>query len=212
MEQQIATLNRTRLDNAAKALRANGFSAEVYASGREAADAALKLAGSGRKVGLGGSLTVQALGLPAALEKAGNTIVTHKPGMDAEQRRAVWLEALGSDIYLASPQAVTMDGKLVFVDANGNRGAAVTWGPRRLVLIAGVNKLSKDQEEGLRRSRDTAAIANNVRLSKDNPCVQTGRCADCASPSRICNAATILWKKPWPADITVLLVNEELGF
>ena len=157
-------------------------------------------------------MTVQGLGLPAALEKAGNVIVTHKPGMDAEQKRSVWLEALASDIYLASPQAVTMDGKLIFVDANGNRGAAVTWGPRRLVLIAGVNKLAKDQEEGLWRSRNVAAIANNIRLSKDNPCVRTGRCADCASPSRICNAATILWKKPWPADISVLLVNEELGY
>jgi len=212
MEQHLRKANLKRLQNAAEALRANRFSAEVYESGAAASAALLALAGRGLKVGLGGSMTVVSLNLPEALAAAGNTIVTHKPGMTPEQKRAVWLEAQGSDLYLASPQAVTADGKLVFLDANGNRGAAVIYGPRRIVLLAGVNKLARDQEEGLWRARNVSAIANNIRLSKDNPCVKAGRCVDCAAPGRICNQVTLLWKKPSASDILVMLVNENLGY
>jgi hypothetical protein len=212
MEDRIVELGMKLLENTAKALRANNFSAEVHASGAEAAAALLRLAGSGKRIGLGGSMTVASLGLPAALEKAGNTIVTHSHGMPAEERRAVWLAAQASDIYLASPQAVTLDGKLLFVDSNGNRGAAVIYGPRKIVLLAGVNKLARDEQQGLWRARNVAAIANNLRLAKDNPCVKAGRCVDCASPSRICNQVTTLWKRPWSSDILVMLINEELGY
>ncbi len=200
------------LENTAAALRRNNFEAAVYPDGAAAAAALLALAGSGKKIGHGGSMTVEALGLPAALKAAGNTVVTHGPGMTPEQRRAVWLEAQASDIYLASPQAVTLDGKLVFLDANGNRGAAVIYGPRKIVLLAGLNKLARNQDEGLWRARNTAAIANNIRLKKNNPCVKTGRCEDCASPARICNAVTLLWKKPSASDLLVMLVNEDLGY
>ncbi|MHB0996786.1 MAG: lactate utilization protein [Elusimicrobiales bacterium] len=212
MEDNIKALNLHSLRNAAAALRKNGFSAEVHPDGAAAAAALLALAGTGKKVGIGGSMTVAALGLAEKLSAAGNEIITHRPGMPPEERRAVWLAALASDLYLASPQAVTLDGKLVLVDGNGNRCAAVTWGPRRIILLAGVNKLARDQQEGLWRSRNTAAIANNIRLEKDNPCVKTGRCEDCSSPSRICNVATVLWKKPPVSDMLVMLINEELGY
>ncbi len=212
MEENIKTLNLRILENTAAALRANRFEAVVHESGASAAAALLSLAGTGKKIGLGGSMTVQALGVEEALAAAGNTIVTHRPGMDAEVRRSAWLAAQASDLYLASPQAVTLDGKLLFIDGNGNRGAAVIYGPRKIVLLAGINKIAKDQKEGLWRSRNIAAIANNLRLKKDNPCVKTGRCSDCSSPWRICNAVTLLWKKPSASDILVMLINEELGY
>lgn len=212
MEDNIKALGLKSLQNAAAALRRNGFAAEVFPDGAAAAAALLAMAGAGKKVGIGGSMTVAALGLPEKLAAAGNEVITHRPGMQPEERRRVWLAALASDIYLASPQAVTADGKLVLVDGNGNRCAAVTWGPRRIVLLAGVNKLARDQQEGLWRARNIAAIANNLRLGKENPCVKTGRCEDCASPARICNVVTLLWKKPPVSDIAVLLINEELGY
>lgn len=212
MEDNIKALGLKSLQNAAAALRRNGFAAEVFPDGASAAAALLAMAGAGKKVGIGGSMTVAALGLAEKLAAAGNEVITHRPGMPPEERRRVWLAALASDIYLASPQAVTADGRLVLVDGNGNRCAAVTWGPRRIVLLAGVNKLARDQQEGLWRARNTAAIANNLRLGKENPCVKTGRCEDCASPARICNVVTLLWKKPPVSDIAVLLINEELGY
>jgi hypothetical protein len=212
MDANKTAFNLKTLENAAAALRRNRFEAEVHATGEGAAAAVLALAAGGKRVGLGGSMTVEALGLPGKLAAAGCAVVTHKPGMAPQERREVWLAAQAADLYLASPQAVTLDGKLVFVDANGNRGAAVIYGPRKIVLIAGVNKLARDQEAGLWRARNVAAIANNLRLKKDNPCVRTGRCEDCASPARICNAVTLLWKKPSQSDVLVLLVNEELGY
>jgi hypothetical protein len=212
MDEHRKNLGLKLLQNAAEAMRRNGFAVSVFPDGAAAARAALELAGKGKKVGLGGCMTVTGLGLDRALAEAGNEVITHGPGMTPEERRAVWLAALSSDVYFASPQAVTADGKLIFVDGNGNRCAALTWGPRRLVLIAGVNKLVPDQESGLWRSRNVAAVANNLRLSKQNPCVRTGKCEDCASPQRICNVVTMLWKKPAIADITVLLANEDLGY
>ena len=211
MDENLKTLNLKVLENTAAALRGNNFEAAVYGTGAEAASAVLALAG-GKKVGLGGSVTLKTLGLPGGLEAAGAEIITHKPGMSAEEKRSAWLAAQASDLYLASPQAVTLDGKLIFIDGNGNRGAAVIYGPRKIVLLAGINKIVKDQEEGLWRSRNKAAIANNLRLKKDNPCVRTGRCSDCSSPWRICNAVTLLWKKPSASDILVVLINEELGY
>jgi len=212
MDENKKALGLKTLERAAAALRKNNFGAEVYPDGAAAAAALLSLAGSGKKIGLGGSVTAQELGLAEKLAAAGNEIITHRSGMDPEERRRTWFAALSSDLYLASPQAVTYDGKLVLVDGNGNRCAAVTWGPRKIVLLAGANKLVRDQEAGLWRARNTAAIANNLRLKKDNPCVKTGRCEDCASPARICNVATVLWKKPPVSDILVMLVNEDLGY
>lgn len=211
MDESLQALNLKVLENTAAALRGNNFEAAVCGTGAEAASAVLALAG-GKKVGLGGSVTLKTLGLPESLEAAGSEIITHKPGMSAEEKRFTWLAAQASDLYLASPQAVTLDGKLIFIDGNGNRGAAVIYGPRKIVLLAGINKVTRDQEEGLWRSRNKAAIANNLRLKKENPCVRTGRCSDCSSPWRICNAVTLLWKKPSASAILVVLINEELGY
>lgn len=210
MDESVKGMNKNRLERTAAALAANGFGGKVFDTGAEAADYAAALPGA--TAGMGGSMTARDLGLPGKLREAGKEIVTHAPGMSPEERRAVWLRAQASDLYFASPQAVTTDGKLIFLDAYGNRGAAVIYGPRKIVLIAGVNKLCSDEAAGLRRARDIAAVANNIRLKKDNPCVKAGRCVDCAAPSRICNAVTLLWKRPLASDIEVLLVNEALGY
>lgn len=212
MDEHKETFNLKTLQNTAAALRKNNFEAAVCRTGAEAAAAVLALAGRGMRIGLGGSMTLQALGLPQALSEAGCELLPRKPGLDKEARRQLWLAEQAADLYLASPQAVTLDGKLIFVDGNGNRGAAVICGPRKIVLLAGVNKITRNQEEGLWRARNVAAVANNLRLGKDNPCVKTGKCEDCASAQRICNAVTLLWKKPSPSDILVILINEDLGY
>lgn len=210
MDENVKAMNRIRLEKAAAALAANGFGAKVFDTGAEASAYAASLPGT--SAGMGGSMTARDLGFPEKLRGSGKEIVTHAPGMSPEERRAVWLRAQASDLYFASPQAVTADGKLVFLDAYGNRGSAVIYGPKKIVLIAGSNKLAADEAAGLSRARDIAAVANNIRLKKDNPCVKAGRCVDCASPSRICNAVTLLWKRPLASDIEVLLVNEDLGY
>ncbi len=200
------------LENAAEALKKNGFGANVFNDSEAAAAYVLKLVGAGKKVGLGGSMTVQGLGLPEELAKSGNEVITHKPEMSPPERRQTWLKAQSADFYLASPQAITAKGQMIFIDGLGNRASSVVFGPGKVVLIAGVNKLVKDLDEGMWRMRNVAAIANNIRLKKNNPCVKTGKCEDCSSPERICNAVTMLWKKPRPTEYEVVLINEELGY
>jgi len=200
------------LKDTAEALRKNGFEAAVFEDSPSATQHILAMIGSGKKVGLGGSMTVQGLGLPEALKKAGNEVITHAPGMSEDERMKAWLNAQTADFYLASPQAITAKGEMLFLDGNGNRAAAVIYGPGRVVLIAGVNKIAGTLDEGLWRTRNVAAVANNIRLKKNNPCVKTGKCEDCASPERICNVLTTLWKKPRVTNYTVILINEELGY
>lgn len=212
MDEHKRTFNIKTLEKTAAALRANNFEAAVYENSAATAAALLAMAGGHSKIGIGGSVTVETLGITEMLRAAGNEILTHKPGMSSEERRTVWAAAQAADIYLASPQAVTLDGKMILVDGNGNRSSSVICGPRKTVLIAGINKLVRNQEEGLWRARNVAAVANNIRLNKNNPCVKTGKCEDCFSPQRICNVATILWKKPGACTILAMLVNEDLGY
>lgn len=201
-----------QLENTAAALKNNGFGASVFSTAAEATDFVLKLVGSGKKVGLGGSMTTLALKLPEGLKKAGNEVITHLPEMSPQERRQTWQRAQAADFYLASPQAITARGEMIFIDGLGNRASSVVFGPGKVILLAGVNKLVRDLDDGMWRMRNVAAIANNIRLKRNNPCVKTGKCEDCASPERICNAVTMLWKKPRPTEYEVVLINEELGY
>ncbi|MEW5951965.1 MAG: lactate utilization protein [Elusimicrobiota bacterium] len=211
MEENKKKAIRLVLENTKKALIKNGFKAEVCEGKEEAAEKILSLIGEGKKVGMGGSVTVSQLGLPERIISK-NTIYAHKPQMSTEERRKTWLACMDSDFYLASPQAVTSDGKLIFIDGTGNRCAALTWGPKHIILPAGYNKIVKDLQEGRIRMRQEAAIANNIRLNKKNPCVISGKCEDCASPDRICNIVTEIWKKPKISEYSVFLINEDLGY
>jgi hypothetical protein len=211
MDNNLLKAGRITLEAAAARLRANNFACQVFETGAEACAYVLKLAGPGKKAGLGGSMTLRELGLPEKLAAAGAEIITHLPGMSPAEKLAVWLRAQAADLYLASPQAVTLEGELLLLDGNGNRAAACIYGPGKVLLIAGVNKVVADIAAGERRSRE-AALPNNLRLSKDNPCVKAGRCVDCASPQRICNVLVTMYKKPASTDVEVLLVNEPLGY
>jgi len=205
-------LNLIILENTKKALEKNGFKTEIFENKQEATEYILQLIGKEKNVGMGGSVTANQLELPEKLKENKNIIIKHQPQMNLEERRKIWLNALSSDFYIASPQAITMDGKLIFIDGTGNRCAAITWGPKYIILPAGINKIVKNEQEGFWRMRNISAIANNFRLNKNNPCMKTGKCEDCSSPDRICNIVTLLWKKPKVTDYSIILINEELGY
>ncbi|MCK5357034.1 MAG: lactate utilization protein [Elusimicrobiales bacterium] len=196
----------------AKALNENGFETEVFENSKTAAENIIKNVGSKKTLGFGGSMSVDALNLKEKLSAAGNEIIKPGPGISKDEKIKLWLKAQNADFYFASPQAITSKGEMIFLDANGNRGAAVIYGPKKIILIAGYNKLVETLDDGLWRARNIAAIKNNIRLKKDNPCVPAGKCQDCSSENRICNVTTILSKKPWMSNYKVVLVNEELGY
>ena len=199
---------------AVEALNKNNFKATFVKTRQEAIDKVLALTPADAKVGIGGSWTTSAdLGLPGILEGRGNTVWNHgKPGLSAEEVLDIRRKQLTCDVFLTGTNAVTLDGKLVNVDGTGQRVAAMIFGPKKVVIVAGVNKIVRDVEEAERRIELYAAPLNNKRLNRPNPCTTTGICMDCQGPTRICNVTTILRKCSPLTETHVIVVGEELGF
>jgi len=147
-----------------------------------------------------------------ALSRRGSLIIASKPGMSHEEALKVRRQSLNADVYLASPNAVTMDGKLLFVDKSGNRAAGMMFGPAKAIAVAGINKIVADEQAARRRVEALAGPVNAKRLSLATPCAETGACSDCGSGDRICNIAVTLLKKPSYTEYHVILIPEELGY
>lgn len=200
-------------ERVAEALRRNDFDAVYCKSAAEAAEEVLRLVPENGTVGLGGSWTVKELGVVEKLKARGNTILDHgAPGLENEERVRIRRAQLTADAFLTGSNAVTMDGRLVNTDGSGNRVAAMIFGPGKVIVVAGVNKIVRDVQEAEERISKTAAPINNRRLNLPNPCVKTGECMNCQGPTRICNVTTILHKRPKLTEMHVILVGEELGF
>lgn len=199
----------------ASQLRKNGFDVRCVPSKREALNTLLEIIPVEAKIGAGGSVTLRELGLIEALVKRGNVVADHwRSGLTQTEKNQLRRDQLASDIFISSTNAVTMDGKLVNADGAGNRVAAMIFGPRKVIIVAGVNKIVRDFDEALVRIRNVAAPMNAKRLGSRSPCGTTGLCAEeqCETPERLCNVITILERRPSETETTVLLVGESLGF
>lgn len=209
---EYGVLSRTR-----RALERNQFEVIVALSKEDAVDKVLELIPIDAKVGVGGSVTIRELGLIEALTRRGNRVVHHwLPDVPIRDWFPFMMEAHNSDVFLCSSNAVTEDGKLVNVDSTGNRVASMIFGPKKVIVIAGKNKIVKDVDAGLKRLKRVAGPLNAKRHNlTELPCVSTGLCTECDSPKRICRVITILERAPNRVRapyITVVLVAEDLGF
>ncbi len=201
-----------RLEAAAAALEKNGFGVAVLLDREAVVRKVLDDARDADTVGFGGSLTLVELGLPDRLRKAGKTCLVHgAPGLAPEERVAVMRRQLTCDLFLSGTNAVTLDGKLVNIDATGNRVGALAFGPKRVRVVVGGNKIVDDVADGVRRIKRDVAPANAHRLGFATPCATTGRCADCRSPDRICRIVHVMERRPRLTDLAVYLVAEPLG-
>jgi L-lactate utilization protein LutB len=200
-----------------KALRRNKFDAVYVRSREEALQSILQRVPSQATVGAGDSLTLKQIGVFEELKKRGFTLFwPFDENVAKEKRRNVARKALLADIFLSGSNALTMDGKIVNVDASGNRVAGMIFGPKRAIVVVGVNKIVRNVEEALERIRKVAAPLNARRIREERdwellPCVETGECVDCNAENRICNITTIVEKKPRAIDLTVIIVGEKLG-
>ena len=206
---QAATLGR----RAVEALKRNYFDALYVDVVPEAVALVIKYIKPGYTVGFGGSKTTKHMGLTDAVTKAGGVILDHNdPELTPEQRTEAMRLQQVCDVFICSSNAVTLDGALCNVDGNGNRISAMIFGPRKVVVIAGTNKICKDEAAAWERVRAIAAPLNMKRLDRPNPCTKSGQCMDCNLPTRGCNAYLTLRKKPSLADFTVIIVGETLGY
>lgn len=196
-----------------QALEKHRFTAVYCPAAKDAADYILKEAADARTVGFGGSLSVAGLSLEGPLRDMGKELLLPgAPGLTPEERTAVMRRQLTCDLFLTGTNAVTLDGCLVNIDGNGNRVAAMIYGPGKVIVVAGRNKIVEGGiEDAYRRVKRTAAPPNAMRLGKETPCAKTGICADCDSPDRICLVTAVLERKPRRTDMRVLVVNEDMG-
>ncbi len=196
-----------------EALKKNNFDAVYAPDTGDALKQIFSMVPEGATVGVGGSMTLAQIGFFEEVKKHKVTLLNPgTPGLSPEDGLKMRKEILTADVFLASSNAVTEEGELFNVDATGNRVCAMTFGPKKVILVCGVNKIVKDVAEAEARTRDWTSPMNARRLSYKTPCAETGDCADCSSPQRICNIYIILAKKPLRTDMTVLLVGETLGF
>ena len=163
-------------------------------------------------VAWGGSATLEESGMMKALQESSRPLIDRDKAANAEEKKALQLQAFAADYYLMSCNAITFDGQLVNVDGSGNRVAALIYGPEHVILLVGMNKVAKDLDAALLRLRTQAAPLNAMRLKMNTPCGITGSCANCLSPDCICSQTVTIRYNRTPGRIKVLLIGETLGF
>ena len=167
----------------------------------------------GDTVAMGGTMTAAETGVARLLACGDYRFLDRaRPGITPEEAGEMMRRAFFADWYITSTNAVTEQGELFNVDGNGNRVAAMIFGPRSVVVVAGVNKIVKDKEEAVRRVETVAAPKNAQRLRKQTPCVKTGTCMHCMAEDRICASYVFLGRQRVKNRITVLLVGEDYGY
>lgn len=195
-----------------EALRERQIEGSFHASPEGARDYVLGRIQAGSVVGYGGSRTLIELGIIDALRQADLHLLDRgRPGLPAAAKAEYEERACRADVFLSGINAVSLDGRLVFIDCYGNRVAPILFGPRRVILVAGANKIEPDLPSALRRAKEVAAPRNAFRLQRGTPCTETGQCQDCRHASRICSYTAIIDRAPQPGRIEVVLVGASLG-
>lgn len=211
MSTPMETLTELRIQRVMKALQANNMEAYYVKTAAEVKDFVANMIPEGAVVSNGGSVSLSQTGVLDLLAGGKYQFLDRRTVTGAELDR-MFHDALSADWYLASSNAVTEEGELYNVDGNANRVAALTFGPKNVLLVVGCNKIVTDLAAAEERVRTIAAPVNAIRLDCQTPCTVTGQCADCRSPKRVCCTTVIHSFQRRKGRIKVLLVGEPLGF
>ena len=194
-----------------KNLKSRHFDAWYCANKEEALKKALELIPEGSTVGWGGAMSAQQIGLMDALNSGNYQTIDRDQCETMEQREQVERDCFGADVFLTGANALSIDGQMVNIDGHGNRVAAIIYGPKTVLVIAGMNKVEDTLEAAINRARTVAAPMNQQRFTHENPCSVTGTCADCKSQTCICNHIVVTRHCRPEGRIKFILVGEELG-
>ena len=209
MNAAVSKRNGLLAQTVIKGLNGRNMSGYYAESREEALRIALELIPEGSSVTMGGAMSAHEIGLVRAL-KDGNYRFIDRDAY--EDKRTAMLAAYDADVFLSGVNGMTSDGILVNIDGNANRVSAIAQGPRKVVFIAGMNKVCGDLDGAMKRARNVAAPINAQRFSLTTPCSKTGACMDCKSPDTICCQFLITRFSRHAGRIHVILVNDDLGF
>ncbi len=194
-----------------KALKKRQISGGYCPDSKSAVQYVLSLIPEGACVTWGGSESIRQCGLLDALTAA-PVKLWDRAKVDPKEMKSFYRQAFCADFYLMSANAITLDGQIVNIDGNGNRVAALSYGPDRVILIVGMNKVAATLDEAIDRAQNLAAPPNAMRLGLETPCTKDGVCHNCFSKQKICNMLHVLQFSRDPERIHVVLVGESLGF
>lgn len=191
---------------AEKAFQRGGFVVEIFNTKNEAAKRIYEMVNSG-VIGFGNSQTVRDIGIIEMLKSNKNVMYFHFPGIESEDER----KSFFADFYLTSANAVSIDGQIVNIDGTGNRVAATSYGPKHIIYVIGKNKICNSLEEALDRAKNVAAVTLAKKYKIQTPCTITGKCENCHSKMCICSIITIHRHKQFGSDVSIILIDEDLG-
>ncbi|HWS30620.1 MAG TPA: lactate utilization protein [Clostridia bacterium] len=167
---------------------------------------------SNATIGIGHSQTLQAIGITEAFQKKGNIVYDKELGTTNEEVRLLKRNSLLADYYISGTNAISVDGRIVNIDHSGNRVAALAYGPDKVFIVVGKNKITNTYEEAIKRTKNIASPQNAKRAGYNPPCVLIGYCSDCLSPERVCNIVSIIEGQHIRGRITLLIVSEDAGY
>ena len=209
MNEAMIKRNDLLAETVLKGLKSRNMSGYYAHTKEEALKIALELIPAGSIVTMGGAMSAREIGLVDALQEGNYTFIDRD---NYEDKREAMLLAYQADVFLSSCNAMTQDGVLVNIDGNANRVSAIAQGPKKVVMIVGMNKICDDVDGAMKRARNVAAPINAQRFGLQTPCTKTGTCMNCKSPDTICCQFLITRYSKHADRIHVILVNDALGF
>ncbi len=202
-----------RVEKVIKNLKKNNMNGYLVKDEKELIDKIEEIVADGATVSVGGSMTLFETGIIDYLRQGRYKFLDrYKDGLSREEVGKIYREAFFADAYFTSTNAITEEGQLYNVDGNGNRVAAMIFGPKKVIVITGTNKIVADMDEAIKRVREVAAPLNSKRLDRMTPCVKTEKCMSCSSKDRICNDYTVIGRQGDNQRLHVIFLDKKLGY
>ncbi|WP_069650710.1 lactate utilization protein [Caloranaerobacter ferrireducens] len=213
MDKNVSFVIERKVKRTIENLEKNNMHGYFVQNEREAIEKIKELIKEGDTVTVGGSMTLFEVGVIDFLRNGNyNFLDRYKEGLTSEDIKELYRKSFSADVYFTGSNAITEEGELYNVDGRGNRVAAMIYGPDKVIVVVGVNKIVKNIDEAIERNRQWAAPANAKRLNRKTPCAEVGYCMDCMSSDRICNEYVVIKRQMQKGRIHVIIVNKNLGY
>jgi hypothetical protein len=213
MEKNVAWYIDKKIERTIEGLKKRNMEGYSVSDEAELMELLAKLIPRNSLVGVGDSMTLFETGVIDFLRKGNFTFLDkYREDITSEEKREIYIKNFSTDTFMCSTNALTENGELYNIDGNGSRVAPMLYGPKQVILVAGINKIVRDIEEAEKRVRQYAAPIDAKRLGKDTPCAALGYCVDCKSPNRICNDFVVIRGQFVKGRIKVIILKKQLGY